>query len=357
MRLVPLESVRINSYLAKTLYDIEGRVLLNEGTKINTTLIEKLRSFNIDSLYIIDDLSNDEIKNIIKPDLRNKALELINSTFKNAKISGLSDDNDEYLKSVYLLAEELLDAILSNDDLLPYLVDIRNLNLNTYNHCVNVAIISLVVGINLKLNRTELLNLATGALIHDIGKAFIYKGLVMKDAPLTYDEFELMKNHCQKGYNYIENNAFINTDIKMIILQHHERIDGLGYPNGLFGSQINKLAKIVSIADIYDMLTSQKYYIQSMCASDALEYIMSHAGTIFDFNIVKVFSKVIVPFPYGTVVRLSNGDLGIVKETFSNFPLRPNIKIIKSNIKENEGTTISLINELSIVISHIEKVV
>lgn len=359
MRLVPLQSIRANSYIGKTLYDIEGRVLLNSGAKITYSLIDKLRELNITSLYVIDDISNCEIENIVKPELRKKASELIKSTFNSVErldsINVNSEKDDSYLRSIHILAEELLNSILSNEDILYYLVDIKNLDLNTYEHSINVALISLVVGISLNLDRDQLLNLCVGALLHDIGKAFIEKEIVTKESPLTYDEFELMKSHCEKGYYYLKDKDFLHNDSKIITLQHHERIDGLGYPKGLMRNQINKLSKIVAIADVYDTLTSEKYYAQSMCASDALEYIMSHADTIFDFEIVKVFSRVIVPFPCGTVVRLSNGDLGIVQETFPNFPLRPNVKILKSDLKDKEGITISLIDELSLVISDVEK--
>ncbi|GAA0086088.1 HD-GYP domain-containing protein [Clostridium sp. MB05] len=359
MRLIPLESIRANSYLSKTLYDIEGRVLLNSGSVLTNSLIKKLRSLSITSLYVIDDVSNYEIENIIKPELRKKASELIKSTFDNVScidsIKADSEKDDSYLKSIHLLAEDLLNSILSNENVIYYLVDIKNLHLNTYSHSINVALISLVVGISLNLNRDELLNLCIGALLHDIGKAFIEKEIVAKEDPLTYDEFELMKSHCEKGYCYLKDKDFLHNDSKIIILQHHERIDGLGYPKGLIGNQINKLARIVSIADVYDTLTSEKYYIQPMCASDALEYIMSHANTIFDFEMVKVFSRVIVPFPNGTVIRLSNGDLGVVQQTFRNFPLRPNVKIVKSSLKDKEGVTISLIDELSLVICGVEK--
>lgn len=358
MRLIPIENVKPNSYLGKALYDVEGRVLLNSGILITEKLLKRIKELNLNSIYIIDDMNNYSLESIIKDELRDKSLNLIKATFNTVNaIDELNKKDEEnlYFKRILSLAEELLDEILSNNKILYFLVDIKNLNSSVYDHTINVTILSLVVGISLNLSKDDLLNLSVGALLHDIGKEFIDIDIINKDSPLTYEEFEKIKEHCEKGYYYLKDIDFIHNDCKMIVLQHHERVDGMGYPKGLLGNQINKLAKIVSIVDVYDTLTSGRYSISSMCASDALEYIMGHVDTIFDFEIVKIFSRVVVPFPNGTYIRLSNGDLGIVKETFRNFPLRPNVNIINSKVKDNIGTTVSLINELSLVITNVEK--
>ena len=219
---------------------------------------------------------------------------------------------------------------------------------------IMVAVISLVLGIGLQLPKSDLIDLCTGALLHDIGKVFIPKDLITKEGPLTYEEFLKIKEHPRLGYNYINKSPSIKSCIKVIALQPHERIDGLGYPNALKGDAINKLAKIVSIADVYDSLTSDRCYRRALCASDALEYIMANVNKLFDFNIVQVFSKIIVPFPFGTIVKLSTGDIAVVQETQLNYPLRPVVKIVKSSDSKNEGKLLNLINELSVVINNVE---
>lgn len=91
-----------------------------------------------------------------------------------------------------------------------------------------------------------------------------------------------------------------------------------------------------------------------MCPSDALEYLMSNAGTLFDHDMLNVFCKIVIPFPQGTIVSLSNGDVGVVEETMPNFPLRPTIKILKSDYPNKIGSKVNLIENLSIVISDIK---
>ena len=117
---------------------------------------------------------------------------------------------------------------------------------------------------------------------------------------------------------------------------------------------MKNLSKIVSIADVYDALTSDRTYRKALSASDALEYIMGNADKMFDYYMVSIFTKLIVPFPFGTIVRLSNGDVGIVQDTPVNFPLRPSVKIVKSYNENSNGNIVNLVEELSLVISNIE---
>lgn len=367
MRLIPIECVRSGSYLGKTIYDNEGRILLKAGALLSQNIIRSIRNLNIFSIYVIDEYSDIEIEDIVKPELRQKSVSLLKKTFTNIeRIANLNTGNDTktkdsllkkneaYFQSIYEISEELLQNILSNKNVLVSLVDIKSMDNYTYQHSVNVAILSLVLGISLRLSKKDLITLCIGALIHDIGKIFIPKEIITKEGPLTFDEYELIKSHPKKGYDYLHNEYSIKTASKLIVLQHHERVDGYGYPNNLKAHQINELSKIVAIADVYDALTSDRSYRRALCPNEALEYIMANADTMFDFKLVDTFAKTIVPFPSGTIVKLSNGDIGIVQETHINFPLRPNVKIVKSKDSKKEGSLVRLIDELSLVISGIQ---
>ncbi|MBE6072296.1 MAG: HD-GYP domain-containing protein [Clostridium butyricum] len=366
MRLIPIECVKENSILGKNIYGYDGRVLLKSGCILTKSLIDKVKDLHIFSLYIIDEYSSIEIEDVIKPELRQKAISIIKETFTDIErvanvhkfekklYKDYTKKEQLYFDSIDILAEELISEILNSKDVLLSLVDIKNMDNYTYAHCVNVAVISLVLGISLNLSKRNLKYLCIGALLHDIGKSFVPKDILQKPSKLTDDEFEIIKQHPRNGYEFLNKTYNFSSHIKLIILQHHERFDGLGYPNQLHGHEITLLARIVSVADVYDALTSDRPYKRALCPSDAVEYLMSNAGTIFDFDVVNIFSKVIIPYPAGTIVSLSNGDIGIVKETLPNFPLRPIIEIIKSNNENAIGSVINLIEKLSIVISNIQ---
>jgi len=366
MRLVPIECIRENSLLGKHIYAPDGRCLLRSGVVLTDAILKKVKDFKIFSLYIIDEYSSYEIEDIIKPELRQKSICIIQETFsdiqriasvhnfENRNIKDYTKKEKKYFKSINNIAEELLESVLSNKNVLLSLVDIKSMDTYTYSHSVNVAVISIVLGISLNLSKRNLFYLCIGALIHDIGKSFIPHEILQKPGKLTPEEFEIIKEHPMHGYKFLGNFFTLSAQIKIIVLQHHERFDGLGYPYGISGKQISYLARIVSIADVYDALTSDRPYKRAMCPNDVLEYLMSNAGTLFDYDMINVFCKIVIPFPQGTIVSLSNGDVGIVEKTLPNFPLRPIVKIVKSERSSEIGSKINLINTLSIVISKIQ---
>lgn len=357
MRLIPIECVKENSILARDIYNYTGDILLTSGSVLTNLLINRIKDLGIFSIYIHDDYENTsaEVEEIIKPELRQKAINTVKETFSNIKHCSLiaKNNNKEYWNSIDTLVDQLIDDVLNNRHTQVTLIDIKNMDNYTYSHCVNVAAISLVLGISLNLNTEKLKNLCTGALIHDIGKVFIPPKILQKKGKLTLDEFSVIKKHSKLGFDFTQKLESFNSAAQLIILQHHERFDGLGYPNKLKGSEINYLSRIVSIADVYDALTSDRPYKRAFCPNDAVEYIMCNAGTLFDFDIVNVFSKIIVPYPNGTLVKLSNGDTAIVEATIPYYPLRPIVKVIKSSSLERVNKKINLVKNLSLVISYI----
>lgn len=364
MRLIPIECVRESSCLGKTIYDDNGRILLKKGTKLTDAVIRKINDLQIYSIYINDEYSSEEIEDIIRPEVRQKSIKVVKDTFNNIERlakevekgpkAAIAKRNREYFMNIYGVAEELLNNILSNNNILVSLVDMKSMDNYIYQHSVNVAVISLVIGISLKMNKRDLIELCLGALTHDIGKAFISKDITTKEGDFSEEEYKIYKEHTVKGYDYLRTNFSLKAGSRLIALQHHERVDGLGFPEGLTGDKIHLYSKIVSIANCYDTLTSDCNYRRSIPANEALEYIMAHVNSLFDFDLVNIFSRIIVVYPIGTIVKLSNGDIAKVKGTPPNFPLRPVVEIIKSENKENIGRVIELINELSIVILNVE---
>lgn len=369
MRLVPIECVREGSFLAKTIYDNEGRVLLREGVKLNELFLRRIKHIKIFSIYINDEYSENIIEDIIKPELRQKAIKTVKDTFvsfeKYNSITSKSQgsyvdskfikEKQNYFLSIGDIATSILDEIFTQKNALINVVDIKNLDSYTYQHSVNVAIISLILGMQLQLSKFELYSLCLGALLHDIGKVFISNEIIQKYDKLTEKEYSIVKEHSQKGYDYLKGSPDISAPSRIIALQHHERFNGHGYPEGRKGNDINKLAKIVAIADVYDALTSDRPQRRALSPNEALEYIMAGGGTLFDYNMVLAFSKVVVPYSEGTLVRLTNGDIALVEENHPNYPLRPKVKIIKAmdpSIKKN--IHLDLMEELDLVIEGVQ---
>jgi HD-GYP domain-containing protein (c-di-GMP phosphodiesterase class II) len=365
MRLIPIEVAKTGDCLAKSIFDDEGRILLREGVPLTEAFLTRIKRLQIYSLYIQDSYSDAVIEDVIKPELRQNAIKAVkqafhsfekhtlnpNSTSSNEK--KFAKEKQAYFQSIGSIAKDIIEEIISKKNVMISLVDIKSMDNYTYQHSVNVAILSLVLGVQLQLTQSELYALCMGALIHDIGKVLIPKGIVLKPGALTDEEFKIIKEHTTKGYDYLRGCLDISATSRIVALQHHEKINGQGYPDNLKDKSINRFARIVAIADVYDALTSDRTYRKAMCPNDAVEYILSHGDTHFDYEMVKVFSKTVIPYPPGTLVKLSNGDVAVVTDVFPNFALRPEVKVIKKGTNFNSqevGSIISLIDKLGIVI-------
>lgn len=358
MRLIPIQCVKENTILAKSIYDNEGKILLKKGSVLKNEIIHKIEELNIYSIYIFDEYSNQTIEEVIKPEIRQKAIMAIKNKFINIdpynkvqEINYKVQENE--FNSIVYIVKGLIEEVLSQNDVMINLVDIKSKNNYIFQHSVNVAVISLIIGIKINLHKFDLIDLCIGAMLHDIGMIFIPKEILDKESELTYEEYEIIKQHTKKGYDFLR--ECFNTSITsaLIILQHHEKTGGQGYPDGKYGDEISKFAKIVAIADTYDALTAHRPYRNAMSPNEALEYLMASGGVQFDYKYVQIFSKIIVPYPQGTLVNLSNGEIGIIEKINLNFPLRPNIKIIHSNNSRRINKIIELEKELDIVIEDI----
>lgn len=368
MRLIPINCIKEGSILAQALYDKDGRILLHKGVELNESLLKKVEDNGINMIYIHDEYSTNEIEDIIEPKVRIAAVNALRETFTSfeksnheskSKASSLKErqlqkQRDDYFQNLNKLAKNIVDEISSTKNVLVSLVDIKSMDNYTYEHSVNVTVLSLVLGAELRLGKNELYDLAIGAMLHDIGKAFLPKELLLKKGKLTDEEYALAKEHTTRGYNYLKELYHIPGPARIIALQHHERMDGSGYPAGLPGNKISKLAKIIAITDTYDAMTSDKPYKKAVSPQEAIEYIMGSAGTHFDFEMAQTFVRKIVPYPVGTLVRLSNGDYGVVEEVIPNFPLRPKVKVIRQTAVSIEMIQMDLLKETNLVIEGIQ---
>ena len=363
MRLIPIEAVKEGTHLAKTLFDDNGRILLREGVQLSGKFIKRIQDMGIFSIYINDGYSSVEIEDIIKPEIRQKSVKILKDTFSTIEKLNSTTNNssyksknnqlkekETYFNSITEIANNILEELTSRKNIMINLVDIKSRDNYTYQHCVNVAVLSLTLGIKLNLNNIELYNLCVGALLHDIGKVFISDTVLLKNAPLSQDEFNLVKKHSEKGYDYLKGSLDLSPMSRIIALQHHERIDGKGYPDGRKGEDINKLAKIVAIADVYDALTSDRPYRRAMSPNEAIEYILGSGQTHFDYQMVRAFAETIIPYPEGTLVELSNTNIAVVVGIMPHFPLRPKVKIVESQDDNLIGKELDLMNNLDIVI-------
>lgn len=345
MRFVPTSCLREGMRLYKTLYGKNDEVLLTSGTILTNRYISRIKGLKYNGVYIEDDLSKDiEIVSLISDELKHKTVKGIKDIFVNNTLAQPKSKtiNSYNLDDTKLLVQNIVDDILGSKHLMINMVDLKLFDEYTYYHSVNVTVLSIVLGVALKLNKDELYKLGLGALLHDIGKVYVPVEILNKPSKLTPGEFEVMKKHSEAGYRHVKENYNLNVKSYIGILQHHERYDGLGYPDGRAGEQINLYGRIISICDVYDALTSDRPYRKGMIPSEAMEYIMGGSSIMFDPRLVQAFMKKVAPYPVGMCVRLSNNYTGIVLENYEDFCMRPRLRIFKKDNRAVEPFTVDL---------------
>jgi len=229
--------------------------------------------------------------------------------------------------SAYKNERDIIDEILANDIIVSNMADLFELDIYSFRHSVNTAAFSYIVGLSLKMYGQDLYDLLVGALLHDIGKIFIRPSVLNKPGRLTEKEFEEMKQHTFLGCNLLGREYNLPEAWCIAALEHHERFDRSGYPLRKSGKETSLIGRIVGIADAYAAMTADRPFRSGMLASNAMEYIMGGAGTLFDPQIARLFSQSVMPFPVGTIVKLSNGSMGVVVQNYSDCCTRPKVRI------------------------------
>ncbi|PKR78293.1 hypothetical protein CEY16_00610 [Halalkalibacillus sediminis] len=332
MRLVSITDLRAGMVVAKSTYMQDGRLLLGEDVELSDRLIEKVKNSSLGSVYIKDDRVEDFVinENIPEP-LKRQAANALENSFRPMKTK---KDNSQLvhleMKPIENVLDELLDEVRGLDGLLELIANTYHYDLYVFSHSVNVALYSLMVGKEIKLTPKKLKRLGMSALLHDIGKMMAPVDILNKPGALTDEEYETIKKHAQNGYDILSQQMVFSPDVLRGVAEHHERLDGSGYPKGLTEDEIHLFGKIIAIADVYDAMTSHRVYRDPMLPQDVLEFLLAGATKLFDPELVKAFNRSVAIYPKGVTVQLSTGEVGVVIENHYNFPLRPKVLVIEN---------------------------
>lgn len=333
MRFVSIDSVKEGMILAKPLLGKNDELLLNRGAILFVSYINRIKQLGYNGIFIDDDLSKEVVyPEIIDENLKFKAIKTVKDAF--IKIGQSSTVHYEVYNNLSDIINDIVDSILESKDTLVNIMDLKSFDNYTFYHCVNVCVLSIVIGKALNFNKNKLYNLGVSAILHDIGKTFVSKDILNKKDKLTNEEFDIIKNHSSWGYCYVKDNFHIPSSSYVGILHHHEKYDGTGYPMGVKAVKISLFGRIVSVADVYDAIVSDRPYRKALPPFEAIEFIMGNCGTAFDPEIVRVFSQRIAPYPAGTCVQLSNNKRGLVVQNYPDCCTRPKVKIYKDGDTE-----------------------
>lgn len=325
MRYISIDLIKPGMIIARTIFDESYRVLVGAGTPLSEIIVNKLREKGFSGIYINDKLSEDIIiTETISAELQSKGLKALKELNVDASLD---------------VAKKIAEQLLSSDDISLDMVDLRTFDDYTYRHCINVCVLSTIIGIGLGMNKNDLIDLSVAALLHDLGKLLIDPTILNKPGRLTDEEFDLIRQHSTVSYEYIKDHYAISSTTKAAVLYHHENEDGSGYPCQKKGNEVHIFAKIIHVADVYDALTSNRTYKKAYAVSEVVEYLLGGCDILFNREIVDVFLKSVPVFPKGTTISLSDGRTALVVENTDN-PLRPKIRF-------DDGTNLNLNEDMS----------
>lgn len=256
----------------------------------------------------------------------------------------------ESLREASELVGQMVDSMLTDKDIAIHLMNDKVAGEEVYFHSLNVAVLAMILGKELGLPADDIRTLGVGSMFHDIGKVEIPEKILLKTDPLTRAEIDFMRQHVTYGMD-IGKKVGLAPGVLAIIAQHHEYMDGSGYPRGTAGDKIYQLSRIITIVNDYDNQCNQINPANSMTPHEALSQMFSQHRARYDPAALKLFVRTLGVYPPGTIVKLSNDVIGMVTSVNSSKPLKPSVLIYDPEIPKHEAVILDLETEPDINVS------
>jgi HD-GYP domain-containing protein (c-di-GMP phosphodiesterase class II) len=378
MKKVPVTSLRAGQSFTQPVYIEGNNLLVPAGIAIRKKDIDRLNSWGIETVE-----TNGDIVASKKADTPETEAEESSAKKKISNVlslAGVQDNKGAYRNYMDLI--EKLDAVFTNigsgvsvevrsidnitgkllqtvreqrNDIIGYILGGEVKGHDLAKNSVNSAILSALIAMELKLPNHRIMQIVTGALLHDVGMLRLPREILDKKGGLSEAELQRMQAHPLYTYKIIGKELLYPEDVSLIALQHHERWDGEGYPRRIAGTNIDMGARIVSVADAFEAMVSEKPYRNSMMGYQAMKNLLSDNSRRFDPDVLKAFIQTMGIYPIGSIILLNNGSIARVTEVQGEAPLRPKIRILINEFgkvyKPDEGDIIDLLTEKSLFIA------
>ena len=348
---LPLNRLKPGMVMAQSVLNSSGASYLSRGQQLTSNYIERLRQMGIRDIHVSSTLtagpSVPPPEDVLQERTRAIAVKRVYDMFQQVSDNGTIDP-----VPLSKASAAIVNDITERRNNLVQLTDLRVHDMYTFAHSVNVAMLSSLLGVLVGLSEKELSELTLGALMHDLGKLDIPKEILNKPGRLDDEEFNVIKRHPAKGSDLILSMSVPNAkQLAIVARQHHEHMDGKGYPDHRKGSQIHIYGRIAALADVYDALTSVRPYKKAYAPSVAYHIMQNCSSGHFDEELARIFFSNVAIYPVGTVLDTTAG-YGIVKKVefgkterplvciFADKDLRPLSKPFDMDFSEESRETI-----------------
>ena len=341
MRRILLDFLKEGMIVGRTIYNSKGEELLKEGVALDRDYIDLLAKSKVAHVIVDDGIpfQVSEAADVISKQTRTMAVRQVKKVLLEAKESGRLLVEPQTL---YGTVGEFIRQLLGSRDVIYNLIDMRLMNDYLFSHSVNVCVLSVMTGITLGYDSSDLELLGIGALLHDLGMVKLPDSILNKSAPLDDDEWEAVKMHTVFGYDIITEAGTMDEAVATIALQHHEHFDGSGYPLGIPDEQIAEFSQIVAIADKFDAVTSDRNYRKAYPPIEAYELCEASLNYFVKESVARAFIYNVAAYPSNTVVELNNGMIGVTTKTYKGNSLFPLVKVYCDKDKKAMATPIQI---------------
>lgn len=345
------QNLETGMIIAKDIFTLDGILIVPSETELTAKLISKINVHKVDDIIIQIDSSKEEGKKAqinYKP--TNETAAFLEFSFKyDQQVTQVQEHLSHIVQTGMInpnnlssLVSDIITTTATRSQLFTYMCRLHSSDDVTYSHSINVSLYASILGRWLNLNDLEIKDLALAGLLHDIGKIKVDQVILNKKETLSAAEFNLLKEHTTFGYEIVLESD-LPIGIKQAILLHHEKMNGRGYPLGLSWDHIHDYAKIVSIVDIYDAMTSDRPYHKRFHPFQVIEMFEKECYGILDTKYLYVFLEHIAQNFLGDTIALNNGDIGEIIFINKQFPSKPLIQL-------SQGTIIDLSTNPSLTI-------
>lgn len=351
MKLLRLSELTGNERLGKHILTPNGKELMAKGTIIKSEYVTKLQELGIEYVYIDDsqfiEIDFDSLdEGVICSKVKEESTSIVKNVLERHIYKNTSD-----LVKLCEAANIIVDDILSEQDILERVINIRRENTDIYSHSINVCSLATVIALKNGYDKSIVTEIAKGCILHDLGLRYTtvnYENTNIDDLnPKDKSDF---KKHVVLGYDAIEHESWATQIVKDIVLLHHERCDGSGYPFKRLDSELDDIIKIVSVCDDFDSMISGIGY-ESMKVHKVVEYIKCHSLCKYHSKYAEQLLAMVAMYPVGTKVIISDNRIGVVVKQNKECIDRPVLKIIADRTgKELPEETIDMTKSLTIFI-------
>ena len=331
MRVVPLQEDLVDAVLAMPIYGAEGKLLLEKGVRLTPGSISSLKRRGFTRVAIQDELLKDvEATDTIHEKTMQSAIGSLGAVASNI-LNGTRGDIEPIREALDSIIEDVRD----NPTVAIGLYSMCSFDETIYAHGINVCMLSIAIAEGMRLPESTVQQVGMGGLLHDMGTVLIPKRILDKPTSLTDDEYSLVTTHPMKGFEMLQTCYDLGTVAAHAALNHHERLDGSGYPRGLKGDSIPLIGRIVAVADVYDAMVSARPQRRGHLPESVRGYLQENRDKLFDGDAVDAMLRRVAAYPIGTILSLEGGFVAVVVRQDPRDTNRPVIRVVSGpGIKE-----------------------